>query len=207
VTAPRRSPETPLHQDALALLGDWDPPDATQAALRDRFVAHLRARPDGLDRDCHPDHVTASTLVLSSDATHVLLTLHAKAHRWFQLGGHCEPGDPALAAAAEREAVEESGIAGLRLQPTPVQLEAHAVPFCGARGGVTHLDVRFVAVATVDDEHAVSEESLDLRWWPVDALPGDDLSGLVECALARVGQSTSSPGGGSTREAADHPSR
>ena len=34
----------------------------------------------------------------------VLLTLHAKARAWFQLGGHCEPGDLTLAGAALREA-------------------------------------------------------------------------------------------------------
>ena len=33
-----------------------------------------------------------------------------------------------------------------------------------------HLDVRYTAVAD-DSAHAVSEESLDVRWWPVDDLP------------------------------------
>jgi 8-oxo-dGTP pyrophosphatase MutT (NUDIX family) len=135
----------------------------------------------------------------------VLLTLHAKAGRWFQFGGHCEPGDATLAGAAEREAIEESGITGLRVDPAPVQLSEHAVPFCDPRGGVHHLDVRFLAVAADGDEHAVSEESLDVRWWPVTALPGDDLADLV--ALARARQSTSDPGGDSTWAAADQPSR
>ena len=202
-----------LHADALAVLRAWDPPDPGQTALRDRYVAHLADHPDGLARGCYPDHLTASTVVLSADGTRVLLTLHAKAQRWFQFGGHCEPGDHTLAGAAEREAVEESGIAGLRVGSTPVQLSEHAVPFCDPRGGVHHLDVRFLAVADDGDEHAVSEESLDVRWWPVDALPDDDLADLV--ALARERQSISSPGssshswsgGGSSRAAADQPSR
>ena len=42
----------------------------------------------------------------------MLLTLHAKAGQWFQLGGHCEPGDATLAGAATREAAEESGSPG-----------------------------------------------------------------------------------------------
>ena len=203
-----------LHADALAVLGDWPAPTDAQEALRQRYVAHLHAHPDGLGRRCRPDHLTASTLVLSPDGDAVLLTLHAKARRWFQLGGHCEPGDATLAGAALREATEESGLPGLELDPVPVQLSEHAVPFCGpAAPGSTpvhHLDVRFVAVAPADAAHAVSEESLDVRWWPVDALPDPepDLVELVALARARTaGQSTSSPGGGSSRAAADQPIR
>jgi len=193
---------TALHDDALAVLRDWRPPSDEQSALRDRYVTHLSAQPDGMLRECYPDHLTASTLVLSADRERVLLTLHAKAQRWFQFGGHCEPADTTLAGAAEREAVEESGIAGLRVGPAPIQLSEHAVPFCHEDGGVHHLDVRFLAIAD-DDVPAVSEESLDVRWWPVDGLPDDDLAPLVGLAL----QSTSSPGGGSSFAAADHPSR
>jgi 8-oxo-dGTP pyrophosphatase MutT (NUDIX family) len=196
-----------LHADALAVLRAWDPPDAAQATLRERYLAHLEAQPGGMARGCYPDHLTASTLVISADGSRVLLTLHAKARRWFQFGGHCEPGDLTLAGAAQREAVEESGIAGLQVRPEPLQLSEHAVPCCDPRGGVHHLDVRFLAVAGADDAHSVSEESLDVRWWPVDGLPDDDLADLVARARTQLAQSTSSPGGGSSRAAADQPSR
>lgn len=200
-----------LHADALATLRAWSPPTADQEAQRGRFVRHLTSYADGLTRECLPDHITASTLVLSHDRTSVLLTLHAKARAWFQLGGHCEPGDLTLAGAARREATEESGVADLVVDPVPVQLSEHEVPFCGAAASgrpVHHLDVRFVAVAPEGADHAVSEESLDVRWWPVDALPHPE-PGLVE--LVRLGidrvQSTWSSGGGSRRAAADQPSR
>ena len=203
-----------LHDDALEILAGWSPPTPAQATLRDRYVEHLRAHPDGLARECRPDHLTASTLVMSADGSAVLLTLHAKARAWFQFGGHCEPGDTTLAGAAVREAVEESGLAGLVLDPVPVQLSEHAVPFCGpdAPGpAVHHLDVRFVAVAPEGAEHAVSDESLDVRWWPADALPDPqpDMVELVALARARaraLAQSTSW-GGGSSRAAVDQPSR
>ena len=174
--------------DALATLGDWTPPSTAQAALRDRYVVHLEKHRDGLSRDCRPDHLTASTLVVSPDGERVLLTLHAKARRWFQLGGHVEPDDASLADAALREAREESGLDRLALDRVPVQLSEHPVPFCGPDGDVHHLDVRFVATAPTDTEHAVSAESLDVAWWPVDALPDPepDLVELVALALARL---------------------
>ena len=52
-----------------------------------------------------------------------------------------------------------------------------------------------------------------MRWWPADALPDPepDLVELVALARARVAQSTSSsgasPGGESSRAAADQPTR
>ena len=175
-----------LHADALATLTDWAAPSPGQAALRDRFVDHLRAHPDGVERDCHPDHLTASTLVVSPDGRLVLLTLHAKAGQWFQLGGHCEPGDATLLDAARREAREESGIDGLVFDPVPLRLDEHAVPFCGDTGAVHHLDVWFLAVAPDGAEHAASDESLDVRWWPADELPGRDGGTWVTAlALAR----------------------
>ena len=161
-----------LHADALATLRAWAPPNQRQRALRDRYVAHLSARPDGLSRDCYPDHVTASTLVVSADGSQALLTLHAKAHAWFQFGGHCEVGDTTLAGAALREAREESGLEQLSFDPTPLLLDEHEVPFCGSQGGVRHLDVWFLAIAPPDAEAVVSVESLAVRWWPLAALPG-----------------------------------
>ena len=188
-----------LHADALARLRAWSAPTPGQEQLRRRYADHLAAHPDGMTRCCYPDHLTASTLVVSSDGERVLLTLHAKARQWFQFGGHCEDSDTTLAGAALREALEESGLDDLVLDPVPVQLSEHAVPFCDPRGGVHHLDVRFVAVAPADALHTVSEESLDVAWWPADALPDPqpDMLELVSLSRARV-QSVSEPGGGSS---------
>ena len=59
---------------------------------------------------------------------------------WFQFGGHYEPGDADVPAAATREAREESGIAGLRRRARArSQLDRHALvgglrPLPGASG-------------------------------------------------------------------------
>ncbi|QNN55070.1 NUDIX domain-containing protein [Nocardioides mesophilus] len=193
-----------MHADALTLLRDWTAPDDGQERLRRAYVAHLEEHPDGLSRTCRPSHLTAGALIVSADHREVLLTLHAKAREWYHTGGHCEPGDATLAAAALREGREESGLDRLDLDPVPIQLDRHDVPFCGPAGGgpVHHLDVRFVAVAAADAVHAVSEESLDVAWWPVDALPGTaDLPALVERALARLGSRPAGQSSGSSSAA------
>jgi hypothetical protein len=48
-----------------------------------------------------------------------------------------------------------------------------------------HIDLQFVAHAPSAAQIAISDESVDLRWWPIDALPpGTDaaLAYLVERA-------------------------
>nr|WP_222853917.1 NUDIX domain-containing protein [Fodinicola acaciae] len=175
-----------MHADAVATLGEWRPESHAQESLRQSYLAFLAGREDALRRSCAAGHLTASAAVFSYDHSKTLLTLHPRVGAWLQLGGHCED-DATLAAAALREATEESGIDGLVLDPAPVQLDAHAVT-CSLGVPTRHLDVQFVAVAPAGAEAVRSHESLDLRWWPVDALPGDDASvrTLVTAALARL---------------------
>ena len=202
------------HARAREVLAGWTPPTPRDASLRARYVAHLDAHPDGLRRDCFPDHLTAGAIVVSPAADSVLLNHHRKADAWLAFGGHLEPGDASLEAAARRELLEESGLRDVVLDPEPLSLDEHAVEFCSDRGTVHHLDVRFLAVADPGAGHAASEESLDVRWWPVDALPDtfDDMYLLIDGALARRRQSasgagSSSVGGGWRRAAAEDPSR
>jgi 8-oxo-dGTP pyrophosphatase MutT (NUDIX family) len=177
-----------LHADATDVLTRWQPPDETQARLRSHYLVHLQANADGLWRGCSPDHVTASAVLLSADASRVLLTLHGKLRRWLQLGGHCEPGDATLADAALRESVEESGIDGLRLDSTPVLLSRHEVP-CGPVRPAHHLDVQYVAEVPEGAVSVASAESEQLGWFAPDDLPAntdDSVRALVTHALARV---------------------
>lgn len=181
----------PLTADALRVLTNWSAPDASQEALRTAYVDLLCSRGDAVRRTCLPAHLTASAMVIDSRGERVLLTLHSKGRFWAQLGGHCEDGDVSLAAAALREAREESGIADLRLVgDEPVDLDRHALPpvfgSCGE-----HLDVRFVVAATDGAQTRISAESADLQWFDIDSLPADavdDLSRLVRRSLERAAQ-------------------
>lgn len=162
---------TALHADATRSLAGWEPPDAEQARLRTSYLRHLAAYDDALLRQRLPEHLTASALVIDPDAGRVLLNLHGRVGRWLQFGGHCEPGDRTLAGAALRETREESGLDRLDLDPVPVQLSRHQVR-CGG-GAAFHLDVQFVAVPAGSGEPVCSGESTELRWFGVNAMPGD----------------------------------
>lgn len=147
------------------------------------MLSFVLAREDACKRECVPGHVTASALVLDHTGTQALLTLHPRFGRWLQLGGHCEDGDSDIVAAALREATEESGIDDLSIDPVMAALHVHPVT-CSLGMPTRHLDVQFIAHAPAGAEIVCSDESLDLRWWPLDALPDDSDFGLAQLAAA-----------------------
>lgn len=161
-----------LHADVVSVLGSWAPADRGQESLRQAYLGFLAARPDACERACEPGHITASALVFDHTGTQVLLTLHPRVGRWLQLGGHCEPGDTTLVGAALREAEEESGISGLVADPVPLHVDVHPIT-CSLGLPTRHFDIRFVVRAPVGAAAVRSSESVDLRWWTLDALPED----------------------------------
>jgi 8-oxo-dGTP pyrophosphatase MutT (NUDIX family) len=172
-----------LHASAVEILTRWRAPDPGQDALRHAVLSFLAARPDGCLRECVPGHVTASALVLDHTGTQALLTLHPRFGRWLQLGGHCEETDTDIVAAALREAAEESGIECLRIDPALAALHVHPVT-CSLGVPTRHLDMQFIVHTPRDAEIACSDESLDLRWWPLEAMPDDCDFGISQLAEA-----------------------
>jgi len=172
-----------LHASVVETLTGWQAPDPGQDTLRHAVLSFLAARADACLRECVPGHITASALVVDHTGTRALLTLHPRFGRWLQLGGHCEATDTDIVAAALREATEESGIDDLTMNPSLAALHVHPVT-CSLGVTTRHLDMQFIAHAPANAEIACSDESLDLQWWPLDALPEDCDFGLTQLAAA-----------------------
>jgi 8-oxo-dGTP pyrophosphatase MutT (NUDIX family) len=183
-----------LYDDAVKVLTAWTATSEEAGTARRRTLDLLAAGPVAMTRAHRPGHVTASALVVGEDRR-ILLCLHGRLGMWMQVGGHCEPGDATLAEAALREATEESGIPGLRLDPEPIDVHIHPVRCRPAgeepAGPTHHFDVRFLAVAPAGAVERVSAESAALGWFTPDTLPSplaDGVHGQFAPALTRLPQ-------------------
>ena len=139
-------------------------------------VAAFRVLADSADPQAYgragaPGHFTGSALVLSVDGRRTLLTRHRKLQRWLQPGGHAD-GDSDLRRVALREACEETGVPGLRVEAPIFDLDRHWIPAHGEVAGHWHYDVRFLVRATASEAFVVSAESDDLAWWSLSDVAG-----------------------------------
>ena len=174
-----------LHGSALDTLTTWAPPTPGQCALREAYLGFLLAREDACRRACLPGHLTASAIVRTADASATCLVHHRIVQAWLQPGGHLED-DVSLAEAALREAREETGLPGLRIDPVPLHLDVHPIT-CRGSGPTRHIDVRFLAVADAAAP-SVSDESNDVRWFGLGELPDlfDEVHELLALGVERL---------------------
>lgn len=130
-------------------------PEERHALLR----RQIAAGDDIHSRQACPGHVTTSAIVLDEEGRRTLLIHHRALGRWLQPGGHYEPPET-LEASALREAAEETGASGLRLDPwhrrtgLPIDIDSHLIPARPERGEPEHWhhDIRYVIRVETDGE-------------------------------------------------------
>jgi len=116
-------------------------------------------------------------------ADQLLLVRRADNGQWTPITGIPDPGEePAVAAV--REALEETG----------VRIRVDRLAATGVHGEIVHangdratyLDLTFACTWLEGEAHVADDESSDVRWWPLSALPP-----MSEIMTARIEAATS----------------
>jgi 8-oxo-dGTP pyrophosphatase MutT (NUDIX family) len=144
------------------------PADAIEREHRAAILALIERPGDITSRASYvPGHLTASAFVISPDDSRLLLIHHGKLNRWLQPGGHLEPSDLTMEAAARREALEETGARELELIAAPFDVDVHEIPARATEPAHRHFDVRFLFRAS--SEAIVSgSDAVAARWVSLD---------------------------------------
>lgn len=136
----------------------------------DRFVGFVLEHEDCFERTLLQGHITGSAWVVDPSGSKVLLTHHRKLNKWLQLGGHAD-GHSNVLEVAKREAEEESGLKELSVIESGIfDVDIHVIPARKLEPEHFHFDIRFAFQAMGDTDYAVSAESLDLKWVPIDQI-------------------------------------
>jgi len=155
---------------AALVSGFHDSADGEALKSRELILLLLESTAAPFSRDQFtPGHITATGLVLAPDGERVLLVLHRRLDRWLLPGGHVEPEDLSIGAAASREVVEETGatLRDVRAQRL-VSIDVHGIPPKKREPYHLHHDLTFLFHA-ISNDIQVSPESRDVRW----CAPGD----------------------------------
>ncbi len=153
----------------LDLLANSQVKQALAELSANQFADFVRENPACCERHLLVGHLTGSAWLVSKDGLRALLMHHRKLNRWLQPGGHAD-GDADLAHVALREAIEETGLVNLQVEPEIYDLDLHRIPARGNEPEHWHYDVRFVVRAMGDETFVQNEESLALAWFDIQKL-------------------------------------
>lgn len=146
----------------------------------DFLYAALDADRSVTSRKDLPIHVTCGAIIRHPDGR-VLQIRHRALNLWLFPGGHLEPDDESLIAAALREANEETGLKtrAAEAHPAPIDIDVHAVPANDSKGETEHYHADFRYVVELVDQGAVdlqADEVTDWRWIDPDQLDNPRLT-------------------------------
>ena len=168
-----------------ALLARYRPVDALEAAHHAAMLALCDA-PDPFARDLwEPGHFTASAFVLAPDGGSLLLIFHEKFRRWLQPGGHVEPDDVDLGAAACREVAEETGLTDVEVLDPLFDLDVHVIPARKGDPAHRHFDVR-VLLRARSETFAAGSDALAARWVAIEDVPSVETDESVLRAVRKL---------------------
>jgi 8-oxo-dGTP pyrophosphatase MutT (NUDIX family) len=152
--------------DACGIVESFDPGnDGLARKSKELTLGLLRQTNAPFSREQFaPGHVTCTALVLHPNASKVLFMYHHRLQRWLLPGGHVEETDISLAAAAAREAAEETlvqidGSRAARL----VGIDVHGIPSRKAEPFHLHHDLIWCFRALTEDI-AITDEAPRVLW-------------------------------------------
>lgn len=155
----------------LHLLSDYSTTDSNEDKMVRETIGFVNQNPDCFKRELLIGHITGSSWIVDKSRKFVLLTHHRKLDKWLQPGGHCD-GDPDVLNVALKEALEETGVEGIKpISESIFDVDIHLIP---ERKGIPahyHYDVRFLFEADKEIPLVISDESNDLAWISIEELP------------------------------------
>jgi len=179
-----------------AELADLQRREPERASVAARLLELLAQPGDGFSRShLDPGHFTASAFVVCPERRRLLLIRHPKLGRWLQPGGHIEAGDASCLSAAQREVLEETGVAELELlAPGIFDVDVHLIPANAKEGAHAHFDVRY-AFRAQSDRLSVSDEVKAARWVELAAVAAlNDEESIARCVRQLTSRLFSSRG-------------
>jgi 8-oxo-dGTP pyrophosphatase MutT (NUDIX family) len=174
-----------VHEHLRQLLRRYQP-SADEIGFHAAMLELLERGERAFRRDEYdPGHFTASAFVLSPDRDALLLILHQKLGLWLQPGGHLEPEDGDVVAAARRELGEEVGLADAELLDSEMlDIDVHRIP-PSSQPAHRHFDVRFLFRAH-DRRLTAQSDAVAARWVPLAEVPSATSDASVQRAIARI---------------------